>query len=273
MSVQSRKCERCGGAKPGRNKYCSDECSALAKADKRRERAAASQAACKRCGGVKEPGRRGSKYCDECRRVVADQSQAHEFERSRRRNLAARAEREANGQRIARKTLGVTEGHKWCARCQQEWPLSSFPPRATKSGGGVYCKPCQRSYNRERRLKLEFGLSWDDYDLLLICQDGRCAICGGKPRKYGLAVDHDHKTGEIRGLLCSRCNHRMLGAANDDPARLRKAADYLEEFGPREVFGQRRFIPGFGRDEREPLAQAADLMKSLDVETPQDGAS
>jgi len=97
----------------------------------------------------------------------------------------------------------------------------------------------------ERRLRLTFGLTWDEYDFLLGCQGGVCAICSGRPRKYALAVDHDHKTGEIRGLLCSRCNHKLLGSANDDPARLRKAADYLEEFGPREVFGQRRFIPGF----------------------------
>ncbi len=91
---------------------------------------------------------------------------------------------------------------------------------------------------------LNFGLTWDEYDMLLACQDHRCAICGGKPRKHALSVDHDHNTGEVRGLLCSRCNHKLLGSANDDPARLRKAADYLETYGPREVFGRPRYVPG-----------------------------
>src|SRR6185369_8650939 len=106
--------------------------------------------------------------------------------------------------------------------------------------------PCQRFYNTERRIRIVFGMSWDDYEMLLACQDGRCAICGGRPRRSLLAIDHDHKSGEIRGLLCSRCNHKLLGAANDDPARLRKAADYLEQFGPREVFGEPRYAPGYG---------------------------
>lgn len=109
----------------------------------------------------------------------------------------------------------------------------------------AYCKPCTKSYNRERMVKMKYGLDWDEYELLLVCQDHRCAICGGMPRKHVLAVDHDHQTGEIRGLLCSRCNHKLLGSANDDPNRLRKAADYLESFDPREVFGERKIVPGF----------------------------
>lgn len=64
-------------------------------------------------------------------------------------------------------------------------------------------------------------------------QQGRCAICettmriGGKPGMDQEHVDHDHTTGEVRGLLCSRCN-TSIGKFNDDPALLRRAADYIE---------------------------------------------
>lgn len=68
-------------------------------------------------------------------------------------------------------------------------------------------------------------------------QAGKCAVCGdgngqiqkstGRTRR--LHVDHDHRTGKIRALLCSKCN-AALGSANDDPRRLRDLAEYLECF-------------------------------------------
>lgn len=57
-------------------------------------------------------------------------------------------------------------------------------------------------------------------------QDYRCAVCGEPPTRRRLDVDHDHKTGAVRGLLCSDCNI-ALGKFRDDPDRLRAAADYL----------------------------------------------
>lgn len=55
-------------------------------------------------------------------------------------------------------------------------------------------------------LKYNYGLSIEDYDTMLQAQDGKCASCGKLPDKRRLNVDHDHITGEIRGLLCTRCN-------------------------------------------------------------------
>lgn len=65
-----------------------------------------------------------------------------------------------------------------------------------------------------------------EYDKLLEAQGGRCAICGSM-RKYRLNVDHDHKTGEVRGLLCRLCNGRLLTAARDSVDILEAAIDYL----------------------------------------------
>lgn len=67
----------------------------------------------------------------------------------------------------------------------------------------------------------------EEYDRLFQAQGGVCAICGFPPKTKRLNLDHDHKTMEIRGLLCFPCNHG-LGYFRDSPERLRRAADYLE---------------------------------------------
>jgi Recombination endonuclease VII len=82
-----------------------------------------------------------------------------------------------------------------------------------------------RNY-RSEHLKRKFGLTLDEYDQLLEAQGGGCAICGAKPGKISLHVDHDHETGEIRGLLCFRCNGG-LGQFKELAARLLRAADYV----------------------------------------------
>ena len=54
------------------------------------------------------------------------------------------------------------------------------------------------------------GVSTEDYERMLAAQGGGCAICGALPKTRRLHVDHDHKTGEIRGLLCYRCNKALM---------------------------------------------------------------
>ncbi len=55
----------------------------------------------------------------------------------------------------------------------------------------------------------QLGVSDDEYARLLEAQGGGCAICGAKPKTRRLHVDHDHKTGKVRGLLCHRCNRAL----------------------------------------------------------------
>lgn len=83
---------------------------------------------------------------------------------------------------------------------------------------------------REDRLRKQWGKTLAWYDRVLEAQGGGCAICGASSSSDGsaLAVDHDHETGDIRGLLCAGCN-RGLGFFKDDPERLRAAIRYLEE--------------------------------------------
>jgi hypothetical protein len=75
-------------------------------------------------------------------------------------------------------------------------------------------------------LQKTYGITILDYDKLYVAQDGRCAICGGGTSKNFLAVDHDHKTGEVRGLLCGNCN-KGLARFMDKPWNLLKAYQYL----------------------------------------------
>jgi hypothetical protein len=91
--------------------------------------------------------------------------------------------------------------------------------------------------NREQQLKSQraahlkqcYGLSQDDYDAMLAAQSSGCAICGKSVADNGkfLAVDHNHTTGKIRGLLCRECNS-AIGFMHDNPSFLRLAASYLE---------------------------------------------
>lgn len=107
----------------------------------------------------------------------------------------------------------------------------------------------RRESARRRHLLTTYGLTLEQYEALLASQDGACAICRGK-RRYLLAVDHDHKTGAVRGLLCKLCNSRMLTAARDDPAVLRRGADYLEQPPAFDVIGL-HVVPGHGRTDGE----------------------
>ncbi|MER7208480.1 endonuclease VII domain-containing protein [Streptosporangium sp. NPDC000239] len=107
---------------------------------------------------------------------------------------------------------------------------------------GRICTPCQKrsrsDAHHRRRVSKTYGLGEGEYDALFLAQNGQCAICGGT-RRQRLSVDHDHRDGAVRGLLCRMCNGRLLTAARDRPEVLRAAADYLERPPAIEVIGYR----------------------------------
>lgn len=82
-------------------------------------------------------------------------------------------------------------------------------------------------YFRMERLKLSHVFSINDFEKLLDDQKGVCAICGKKHKKR-LSVDHDHKTGKVRGLLCAKCN-LALGYFYDNINNLKSAIRYLQK--------------------------------------------
>jgi hypothetical protein len=82
---------------------------------------------------------------------------------------------------------------------------------------------------RASHLRTKFGITVEQYEQLLADQGGGCALCGKTPAQEGknLAVDHDHVTGEIRGILCGYHNRRVIGRHRDGNL-LRRMADYVE---------------------------------------------
>ena len=82
---------------------------------------------------------------------------------------------------------------------------------------------------RRSQLKKGFNITLEQYDKILVKQNFKCAICNKHMSEFkrALAVDHDHETGKIRGLLCRNCN-AILGYAGDNPKILLEAIDYLK---------------------------------------------
>lgn len=102
-------------------------------------------------------------------------------------------------------------GHRWCAGCQSWVPLDYV--------SGSRCKACSSRDKHASKLSITYQLDPADYAALLDWQQGRCFVCGQLPGKRRLAVDHDHDTGDVRGLLCASdewgCNVRLSHLLND----------------------------------------------------------
>lgn len=142
------------------------------------------------------------------------------------------------------KRCNVCGETKRCCRCGEVKLLSKFSRyKASKDGLQPQCKACDRAcmrvYNRANKakkraymrgygLESNYGISLAEYDSLPEVQGGGCAICGKTPEENGkrLSVDHDHRTGEMRGLLCDRCN-LALGGFRDSIELCEQAALYL----------------------------------------------
>lgn len=100
--------------------------------------------------------------------------------------------------------LGET---KWCPRGQHDVPISGFTKHSKRKDGlASYCKSCRRKIHVTRF----YNLTEAEYIQMKADQANCCAICGKPPKSQELSVDHDHETGEVRGLLCTPCN-RAIG--------------------------------------------------------------
>jgi len=135
--------------------------------------------------------------------------------------------------------------HKRCQRCHRWFPLDKFHfDNGKRDGLNKWCKECVNKHRKEKvpiekqrayDLHKAYGITKKQYDQMLEAQGDVCYICKGEEQSFdtrsgelrALSVDHDHATGEIRKLLCHRCNC-ALGWANEEPERLRAIADYAE---------------------------------------------
>lgn len=176
------------------------------------------------------------------------------------RSRSKRGSRSRDVVPIHRESVEGAPPTKICGQCEQELPLSAFY-RSTRDGHQSKCKECKRAYNAAHRAPInarqtrylaanpaqlqqmgdrtresalrQYGLTTDQYEAMHAAQGGRCAICrrpevakSSKGKALSLAVDHDHGSGRVRGLLCGPCN-RAIGLFGDDVERLRTAIAYL----------------------------------------------
>lgn len=153
---------------------------------------------------------------------------------------------------------------KLCKTCKKTKPITDFYNNCRKPDGYSYqCKDCHKAYYktnnyrelhkdrinskkrklyhktknnpgaRERRrsnsIKIKYGITNQIYDYFMNIQKGVCAICGEPPNGKLLVIDHCHETGDVRGLLCTRCNIG-LGGLRDSHDMLLKALDYIRNW-------------------------------------------
>ncbi|MBE1597235.1 endonuclease VII domain-containing protein [Streptomyces stelliscabiei] len=148
---------------------------------------------------------------------------------------------------------------KRCPDCGETKPLNAFyssQSHTSTTKTSAHCRECSRRRNREYRarnaeaitarrraarqtpeglrksrdrdLRRHYGISLVDLERMIHAQENRCGICSDEFTSHKQThVDHCHRTGSIRGILCATCN-LMLGHAKDDQQRLLAAAQYLE---------------------------------------------
>nr|WP_133997721.1 endonuclease VII domain-containing protein [Streptomyces sp. 846.5] len=148
-----------------------------------------------------------------CRQCTADYAKAW--------NARKRAERRA----LKGVPESAPEGMKRCPGCEQVKPVGDWHRHSrSKDGLAARCKACRKADHRRDHLKRTYGLTEAERDAMLQAQMGVCAICLTPGPEH---VDHDHKTGRVRAILCFNCNGG-LGQFKDRPDLLRRGADYLE---------------------------------------------
>ena len=131
---------------------------------------------------------------------------------------------------------------KQCSKCKQNYPATHeffYRKQKNLSGFDSWCKGCKKLYDMEHHKLKNFNITNKKFNIFLENQNYRCGICGrlfeDLFKKYNdkttvrtPRIDHDHKTGKIRGILCNRCN-MLLGRAVDNRFILIKAINYLNK--------------------------------------------
>ena len=133
---------------------------------------------------------------------------------------------------------------KYCPKCKQSKPLEDFNKhKREKDGLQRLCRYCQKESNKKYlltskgiktirggHLRRKYNIDLQTYEELLLSQNNKCKIYGANSntdnRAEYFVIDHNHKTGKIRGLLCTKCN-ALLGLAQDNENILEKAKQYL----------------------------------------------
>lgn len=162
-------------------------------------------------------------YCKSCRREKREEWRKSNPDKQRQ---AAKRRYDQNPERFREKTRQWrADNPEYAEKNRQKW--SEYGTRWREENPEKW---------RDRELRRTYGITLDEYKELLEAQHGACAICGDPcPSGKKLAVDHDHETGRVRGLLCILHN-QGIGQFRDDPDLLLEGAKYL--LSARNVIGE-----------------------------------
>jgi hypothetical protein len=160
-------------------------------------------------------------------------------------HCAYQKERHPNRKEIdekAARRIGLKKQElKTCTSCKTVHPYSNFYSDSRHiDGKQSICKDCWYVKGNTSYLKKEYGLTVDEFHLLLDAQGGCCVICRRPPKKNRFNIDHCHKTHRIRALLCVNCNTNLLPLIEAHPDWVKRAFDYLENPPAFEVIGKRQ---------------------------------
>lgn len=122
---------------------------------------------------------------------------------------------------FSRSSKEVDGLHSWCRTCNNQYQREKYANTPVDVRRAKY--EASKDRLRKNRLMTRYGISQEDFNNMFDSQEGVCPICNGEIS----VVDHDHKTGLVRGLLCRSCN-AGLGLFKDDTSNLANAIAYLE---------------------------------------------
>lgn len=207
-----------------------------------------------------------TKLCSQCRIEKPIDDFCFKDRKTNRRNSICR-ECSAKNYRLQRQLEGLPvkqsiikikklrkQGLFCCPLCNETKKMEGnfYTNSSSNTGYASHCIPCQNILARElsqrpeqknklhkyyvkhkegqknRALLKKYNINLQEYNLLLKQQNGVCAICNSVDKDKSLAVDHNHKTGFVRGLLCGRCNP-AVGFCKDSPELVMKLFEYLNK--------------------------------------------
>ena len=137
----------------------------------------------------------------------------------------------------------IVEATKRCTKCKRTLPVSSFYARSQTSDGLEYqCKQCRKNRRkrwfsspenkaRQRQYNVQYKYGTDEFLANRLLQVPVCQACGEHlydGERSGQRIDHCHKNGHIRGVLCQRCNTAASGTSEEAIPRLLSLIAYLE---------------------------------------------
>lgn len=150
-------------------------------------------------------------------------------------------------------------GLKKCSSCGEVAPLDEgfFGDPRKRDGKQSHCKVCMTQRGRDAYLRRQYGITQEEFELMLAAQDGRCAICGRPPTRRMFNIDHSHQTHEIRALLCVNCNTNVLPLIEHQRGTAEAALRYLDNPPAFDVIGRRQVpVTNQARKKKSPGVRA-----------------